>query len=334
MNAYLARPLAFPDVLPKGFAPLEREPVFDPAKHLQIERPQEVLNLAQLGYSAQEIAACPSDFGVTSIFRVLSDEGAAAMLEVGRSLEQFCTSNARISRNVRGGVYRSKFLRDLCLSEEVSQTMSDIAGLPLLPHTIPHQLGHLNYNPKTVGENVDKWHCDTLRYDFVMFVTDPKSVQGGEFEYYKGTKAEVAALQKAGKPLDPAKIVAPDMPGPGYAVLQQGNMVVHRAKGLTAPGERITMVNGYVPRDVNFPDYSRLDQLALADPMDVAASEYARHVQWMARERMQAAIEGFAFREDNAEMAREMQRFSQELSAAAVALETAGDGEIEHFGDG
>jgi hypothetical protein len=108
------------------------------------------------------------------------------MLETARRLEQFTTSNARIARNVRGGVYRSKFLRDLCQCEELTESLSKICGIPLLPHTLPHQLGHLNYNPLEVGENVDKWHVDTLRIDFVMFVTDPKLVVGGEFEYYCG----------------------------------------------------------------------------------------------------------------------------------------------------
>ena len=126
------------------------------------------------------------------------------MLEVARNLEQFVTSNARIARTVRGGAYRSKFLRDLCLSPELTEALSVISKIPLLPHTIPHQLGHLNYNPLEVGKNVDKWHVDTLRIDFVMFVTDPNLVTGGEFEFYKGTNGEVAALKKAGKELDPA----------------------------------------------------------------------------------------------------------------------------------
>ena len=105
------------------------------------------------------------------------------MLDVARQLEEFTTSNARIARNVRGGVYLSKFLRDLCQCPELTAALSDICGIPVLPHTLPYQLGHLNYNSLEVGENVDKWHVDTLRIDFVMFATDPKLVDGGEFEY-------------------------------------------------------------------------------------------------------------------------------------------------------
>ena len=333
MTRYLAEPLPFPATAPEGFERLDNEPEFDPAKHLQIEMPSDVLSLADLGYGAAEIAECPADFGVTSIFRILSDEGIAAMLETARRLEAYTTSNARIARTVRGGAYRSKFLRDLCQSPDLTVALSQIAGLPLLPHTLPHQLGHLNYNPLDVGENVDKWHVDTLRIDFVMFVTDPKLVDGGEFEFYRGTKHEVAELAAAGKPLDPAKIVAPDMPGPGYAVLQQGNMVVHRAKGLRKTGESITMVNGYVPQDVSFPDFNRFDQLYMVDPQDVAASEYRSHTTWMARERLSSDLQNFAFSDDKEAMAARFEEMAAMMTNAAQDLRNAGNAAIEHFGD-
>ena len=332
--SYLAKPLEFPAIKPEGFPALESEPEFDPARHLQVERPEKIISLKEFGYSEEEIAECPADFAVTSIFRVLSDEGAAAMLDVAHQLEKYTKSNARIARNVRGGAYQSKFLRGLCLSPELTEAVSEICGAPLLPHTLPHQLGHLNYNPEVVGENVDKWHVDTLRIDYVMFVTDPKSVQGGEFQYYHGTKHEVAELNKAGKPLDPKKIISPELPGPGFAVLQQGNMVVHRAKGLTAPGERITMVNGYVPRDVEFPDFTRFDQLFLVDPKHVASSEYSRHIKWMARERLDSGLKSFEFSEDRTVMAEELEALAEMLGSAARDLREAGSAEVEHFGDG
>ncbi len=334
MSSYLANPLEFPDVQPQGFPVLENEPVFDPAKHLQIEMPETIISLKEFGYSDSDIAECPCDFGITNVFRILSDEGAKCMLEVAHLLEPYVSSNARIARNVRGGVYQSKFLRDLCQSDELTAAVSKICGTDLLPHTIPHQLGHMNYNPKEVGENVDKWHFDTLRIDFVMFVTDPNSVEGGEFEYYLGTKHEVAELKKAGKPLNPDKIKAPVMPGPGYAVLQQGNMVVHRAKGLTQPGERITMVNGYVPRDVSFPDYTRFDQLYLVDPPHMAASEYSRHVSWMGREFLHSRLQDFEFNEDKAKMAEDFEKLAQMMVHAAEQLRNADEAKIEHFGDG
>ena len=77
--------------------------------------------------------------------------------------------------------YRSKFLRDLCLSDEVSLFLSDIAGISLSPHTIPHQLGHINFNPLELEKNIDKWHVDTLTFDYVLFVTDPKKMMEVNF---------------------------------------------------------------------------------------------------------------------------------------------------------
>lgn len=320
-------------ILPDGFAPLAAEPSFDASKHLQLEAPTEVLSLHDLGYDDAAIAVCPSDFAVTNVFRILSDEGAACLYEVSKQLENFTRSNERIQRNTRGGVYRSKFLRDLCLNQEVADFMGKIAGLDLLPHTIAHQLGHLNYAPFEIGTNVDKWHVDTLRYDYVMFVTDPKSHHGGQFQYYKGTKDEVASLTKAGKPLDPEKIISPVMPGPGYAVMQQGNMVVHQAKGLTKEGERITMVNGYIPANPLFPDFSRYDQLVLVDPSDVVAAEYNHHVSVHAQRLLQHVMETKRFSSDKEVYAEQLSKVADMLEAAAQDIRDGGKAKMEHFGD-
>ena len=313
--------------MPKDFAWLEKEPEFHPAHHLALEAPEMVESLSDFGYSQEEIAQCPSDFAVSSIFRVLSDEGAACLLDVCQQLSAFTTSNARISRNTRGGVYRSKFLRDLCLSEDVTHFMSDIAGISLLPHSIRHQLGHLNYNPFEVGQNVDKWHVDTLRYDYVMFVTDPTEVAGGEFQYFKGTKHEMAAFKQAGQEVPANRIISPAMPGPGYAIMQQGNMVVHQAKGLREAGERITMVNGYVAADARIEDFTRYDQLRLVDPSDVVTSEFAQHHAKLA----QRLVTQAGFVEDKSVHIRNLRQAAERLLAVADEIEQTGDGQLDHY---
>jgi len=330
----IAKALEFPRVFPEGFPSLEREPGFDPARHLALERPERTVSLHELGYSPEEIASCPTGLAITSCFRILSEEGVACLLEVARSLECHVRGVERISRMVRGGAYQSRFLRDLCLSPDVTQWISEICRIPVMPHSIPHQLGHLNYNPLKVGENVDKWHVDTLRIDYVMFVTDPNVVEGGEFEYFLGTRHEAKSFHRAGQTLPPERVIAPRLPGPGYAVLQQGNMVVHRAKGLRRAAERITMVNGYVPSDPHCPDYTRFDQLYLADPPHVAASEYARHAAWVGRERLQAFIDGSIYSADRAAIAAEIEAVANYLSKAGADIREAGNAAMEHFGDG
>ena len=315
--------------LPNGFASIKDDPEFNPAIHLALEAPETIESLRDFGYDEADIAACPSDFAVSSLFRVLSDEGAAALLHVCRQLAAFTTSNERIDRTTRGGVYRSRFLADLCLSEDVRAFCSDIAGVSLLPHTIPHQLGHLNYNPLEIGRNVDKWHVDTLRYDYVMFVTDPQKTKGGEFQYFRGTKQEFELAKKTGQDIDKDKIISPNMPGPGYAVLQQGNMVVHQAKGITEQGERITMVNGYVADDARIDDYCRIDQLLLVDPKDIITAEYARHSAETAKRLIQQA----GIHANKEEHIANLKEAAKRLSEAATVLETVETSTMEHFGD-
>ena len=318
---------------PHGYAPLPHEPEFSPSVHLALEQPSEIISLSAFGYAEDQVADCPSDFAVTNIFRILSKEGAACLYEVAKQLEAFTTSNPRIERCTRGGVYRSKFLYDLCVCPEITEFISGFVGVDLMPHTMPHQLGHLNYAPKTVGENIDKWHVDTLRYDYVMFVTDPAQQQGGAFQYFKGTKDEVAACRAEGRALPPEKIISPEMPGPGYAVMQQGNMVVHQAKALTAPGERITMVNGYIPANPAFEDYTRYDQLTFADPVPIATAEYARHVALHARRAIDDMVEQIPFDKDRAFHADHLRRISALLNKAVDDIEGAERAEMEHFGD-
>jgi len=174
---------------PEGYFLLEGEPLFDPKIHLQLEPPGQVVSLEEFGYSAEEIATCPSNFAVTDVFRILSHEGSVCLYKACKTLEEFAKTMPRgTARRCRGGAYRSRFLRDLCLSKDVCDFMSNIGGVQLMPHTMPHQLGHLNFAPtdSTVDSgNIDKWHVDTLRYDYVMFVTDPKSHKGGQFQYFK-----------------------------------------------------------------------------------------------------------------------------------------------------
>ena len=108
----------------------------------------------------------------------------------------------------------------------------------MAPHSIPHQLGHLNYNPLKLGENVDKWHVDTLRIDYVMFVTDPNAGRRRRVPVFHGDQARSRrrCIAPGEKPCRPDRTIAPRLPGPGYAVLQQGNMVVHRATRPAARG--------------------------------------------------------------------------------------------------
>ena len=227
---------------------------------------------------------------------------------------------------------RDRFLRDLCLSDEVSLFLSDIAGISLSPHTIPHQLGHINFNPLELEKNVDKWHVDTLTFDYVLFVTDPKKNDGGEFQYFFGTKDEMAELKKNSKKIPKNKIVTPEIPGPGFAVFQQGKHVVHRAKGLTSPGERITLVNGYMPSDPEINDYTKFGELCNVDPMEIISKEFTNHTAAQVKKLLNEKILEKNFKDLNLDSIEQLEKASEILNSAINQLKK-GKKDMEHFGD-
>ena len=195
-----------------------------------------------------------------------------------------------------------------------------------------HQLCHLNYAPLAVGEDVDKWHHDTLQVDYVMFVTDPNAVEGGEFQYFLGTRDDMRALHAAGEPVPPERVVAPPLPGAGYAVLMQGNYVVHQAKGLRAPGERITLVNGYSFARTDVPDYTAWKQLLHADPPGIVLAEYTRQTALRCVNRLEDAINRPDYAAGTEHHLERLRGARAELDATIARLEDETVEEMAHYG--
>lgn len=291
--------LPFPDSQPSGFESFDDEPIFDPDQHLQLEQPDEIIMLTDLGYTEDDIAGTATPVACSSPFRVLSDEGAEIMLETARRLRTFATpAGDRIENVVRGGCYRSNWLRGLALSPEVTAHMSGIYGIEVAPHAMPLHLAHLNFEPLSIEKSIDKWHHDTLPLDYVMSVTDPAMVSGGRFEYFAGTKTEMEALAAAGQTPPVERRVAPEFAGPGYAIALHGNMVVHRAGELLEMCERISMVNGYVATDTGLDGQSRSRDLLAVDPPEVLLAEWAKFAAWRSQGRLAALIESLEFTDD------------------------------------
>ncbi len=306
----------FPTELPTGYEFDDDEPRFDPARHLQLEMPTDLVMLTDLGYRPDEIAKKATPVAASSAFRVLSDEGATVMLDVARRLRaHHKPAGDRIERMTRGGCYRSRWLRDLCVSPELTAHLASIYGIEVHPHAMPVHLGHLNYEPTRINTSVDKWHHDTLPLDFVLMVTDPNTVAGGEFEYFMGTKHEAAALAAEGRTPPPDRVIAPTFAGPGYAIALHGDMVVHRAAPLSELSERITMVNGYVAADRSTDDQSRSADLIGVDDPECLWTEWARFAAWRTQGRLSALIDDLPFTNDRDAVVAEL-----EASIADVRL--------------
>ena len=143
-----ANPLSFPAQIPAGLRILEDEPCFDPEKHLALEPPARVWCLADLGYGAETIAVSACDIALAGPFRLLSEEGVAALHQVALALRGERMSSGRTAAFVVGGVYRSTFLRALCQSPEVVDFLSCLCGAPLAPHSLPSQKGPTSTTPR------------------------------------------------------------------------------------------------------------------------------------------------------------------------------------------
>ena len=321
--------------IPHGYPVLSSEPDFNPITDLQLEIPRKITSLQEIGYSKEYLKELSTQFAFSSPARILSDEGVEKLYQVLKLLEPYAKSSERIPRMVRGGVYQSKYLRELSLSKDITKFFSEIADIELQPHTIPHQLGHINYNPLERGINTDKWHTDTLRYDYVLFVTDPNKIKGGEFEYFLGTKNEMEDLHKKNFKIPNEKIISLKPPGPGYAVFLHGNMVVHRAKGIDSEGERITLVNGYIAKDIiKNPDFTNFEESYLADPKHVGTAEFTKHTAFIAKEHLNKCINDNVFSEDREKYIKQLNDTSKILKDAVKKIHKAGiKATSKHFGD-
>lgn len=322
----------YPRKTPPGYEALDESETFDPAIHLQLEYPEKVWTLHDLGYSQQEVAESCTEFAVASPARLLSQRGAEVLLNTARSLRQFTSSCDRVENMVRGGVYRSAFLRELCTNKEVTEFMSDLYRVKVAPHSMPSQLGHLNFAPSDLSKAVDKWHYDTLELDYVMMVSDPNQIKGGEFQYFMGTKKEAQDFADKGEAIPRERIVSPRFDDAGYFVAFQGFMVVHRGAKLLEAAERISMVNGYVPLVKTSSDRNRFDDLLRVDPEQVLLTEWARHKAWLSQNRLAELSDELRFSEDRSELIDALKAGIADVQAAIDDLAKDRPETMEHFG--
>ena len=322
-DAVLADPISFPGDLPGGYEMLADEPRYDAKRHLALERPNEVWTLTDLGYEAADVECCASEVAITAPFRLLSDEGVVAAREVALALYDLRGGDDRTASYLSGGVYRSRFLRDFCHCPIVAEGLSAIAGTPLSSHSMPSQQIYVNYAPEDVSKAIDTWHTDGIGFDTAILLSDPSDFEGGEFQFFLGTKGEAARYLDA-RPEDLTevnpnelpedRIYSAAFPGAGYAIFQNGDMVVHRVNRLRRRGERISLVPGYVARDVRYPDPTREVVAHWGEPGMTA--EFARHKAWLARAKLDGLIENLPLTDD-------VELIQRELRWAIADVETA-----------
>lgn len=315
--------LPFPGQRPPEYIKLENEPEFHAGTHLQLEQPSEVHSLTRLGYRDEDVSNCPSDFGVSSAFRILSEEGLAVMRDI--CLKMYDNRNIsvgtgvnRLGSYVRGAGYRSKFIRDFCDSPELAEHLSGLAGVRLARHSVPAVACGVNYAPEDITRAVDSWHTDSVAFDIVMMLSDPGLIEGGEFQYFAGTKMEgsdllgIAGEEGKDAELPEDRIVTIPFPAAGYGFMQQGNMIFHRACRLKRKAERMTMIPSFVVVPPHAPDATNSVNMAGWDDPGLAA-ELTRHEAWRASARLSELV-------DHVSLHDSPKRLFDDLDAALAPL--------------
>jgi hypothetical protein len=304
--------------MPDGYEQLENEPCFSAEKHLDLGQPESILTLSDLGYSQEISAACPSEFGICSAFKILSNEGLAAMRKICLAMydnrnQATGTGKNRLGSYIRGAGYRSQFIKDFCDSPELAEHISRIAGVPLARHSVPAVACGVNYAPDDISKGVDSWHVDSVSYDIVMLLSDPKQFIGGEFQYFHGTKQEGQSLlgirgeEGLDAELPEDRVVTASFPYGGYGFMQQGNMIFHRARRLAERAERMTMIPSFVVTPNSADDATNsINMSHWGDPGIVP--ELTRHEAWRAAARLEKLVDQIDVGQNSVELRAELDR--------------------------
>jgi hypothetical protein len=257
-------------------------------EYLQLEGPAAVHTLAEFG--DREDAEALSPVAVSEPFRVLSEEGVRHALAVARELESLAVGDAR-SKRLRGCTYRSDFFAGLYSDPRLISFLSGLAQADLRPHPVGHHRIQLNFAPDELGKEVDVWHHDVVSYDFVMLLTDPDGMRGGHTEYFQGTLEEGMELLERDGAIPPERIAHVGYPAGGWAFLQQGHRVLHRAAGLEEPYPRISLVASYYCSDPAGREPTILPPLRKADGREIALVEWSSYAAHRTIERLQRFID-------------------------------------------
>ncbi|MCR9203515.1 MAG: hypothetical protein NXH75_02990 [Halobacteriovoraceae bacterium] len=306
------------------------EVTFDEKIHLSLSEPEKIWSLKDFGYGPQTIADSPFDVAVTTPFRILSPKGVEAL---NQSIQQLLTmkrSSERIANFIRGAYFYSSFIRDLMSCPALNDHISKLSGAKALPHPMALYQAHINLKPEEETQDVDKWHTDTVVLDFVLLCTDPQKFTGGHFEYFKCTRGQ--AIRGLIRDED-KEIIKVQFPEAGYAVLQQGNLVVHRASAVTKGTERTTLVQSFISNDAEFKDISKLSDCRPVDPPEILFSEWARYKAFLSERKLRKLMQELPNTEDKNQICLELRKAIRDVEEAILEISDPNEHRL-HFLEG
>jgi hypothetical protein len=266
---------------------------------------------------------------VTTPFQILTSEGVHALNQSIAQLIQYKRSSDRIANFIRGAFFYSQFIRDFLSCPALNAHISELAGAKALPHPMGLYQGHINLKPEQATVDVDKWHTDTVALDFVLMCTEPRHFSGGHFEYFKCTKGQaIRSLIREQQ----EEVITVEFPEAGYCVLQQGNLVVHRASAVTSGTERTTLVQSFISDDAEFRDVSKLSDCKPVDPPEILYSEWARYKAFLSQRKLNKLMHSLPNTENTNEICLQLRKAIRDVEEAILEISDPTDARL-HFLD-
>lgn len=264
---------------PAEYSLVESDEQWD-SKYLEFVEPDRIYTFGDFEGIGTGGPTAYSEMALTTPFRMLSDEGVAIVQRILEELEPYAITSERTPAYLPGSVYRSQFLRGFYADPSVREFLSGMAQVSLDPFPVPYQALHVNYAPKELGQTVDQWHTDSVSFDWVMMVSDPREMKGGNLQQYLGVPEDGQRVLASGADLPEDQILTVSWPGPGWFILQQGHRMLHRVTPLLELHRRMTMVGSYYtaqPGKVDPIDRKPLNRLREEQDRAYTLVEWSRH---------------------------------------------------------
>ena len=181
--------------------------------------------------------------GFVGPIQPITDVGIGELARICIELADRAPENPHVvSKRLRGADAYSPFLHDMVRSQAFLRTMSELAGVPLMVHPHPDAAVQINYyiaSETTVATpQVAKWHTDGMDYVFTLLLTEGSEYDGGEFQYFRGTKQDFDSLDG-----DPPRhqCEQAQFTRMGEGIFSRGSQIYHGVTPVTR-GHRITLV--------------------------------------------------------------------------------------------
>ncbi|MBJ2262183.1 2OG-Fe(II) oxygenase [Pseudomonas sp. MF6787] len=199
-------------------------------------------SLAELGYvnSPLGVASAEQLTAVAQVAGLFTEEGVTQLRRACYQLEAgSTTSDWIISNRTRAATESSTLIREMMGSRAFLLAVSQIAGVPLVPHPFLRARSQVNYfYPRQAPEDkaqIGMWHTDGTSFVLNILLSDPGEYEGGEFVFFdqRNELFDVSNLD--------GHVCTSVVRASGDAVYLYGSRVFHGVRPVTA-GRRMSLV--------------------------------------------------------------------------------------------